>query len=387
VGLNGPDLTLFSLADDMTDLIRKTPLNALHREAGARMVDFAGWEMPVHYGSQVEEHHAVRRDAGMFDVSHMRVLDIHGASARAWLQKMLANDVARLSSPGRALYSCMLDAGGGVIDDLIVYRMPDGGYRMVVNAGTADGDIRWLKQNIDPGVVLDVREDLAILAVQGPRARERCWEARPAWRVATEGLKPFHAVCIGGDMVARTGYTGEDGFEIIIPATCIGPLWTDLRASGVKPAGLGARDTLRLEAGMNLYGQDMDSSVTPLECGLAWTVSGAGERAFIGSDALVVAPGSLQVGAILIDRGVMRSHQTLRTKHGMGVVTSGGFSPTMNQSIALCRVPAGVLPGDDIEVEVRGHWLRAKAVKPPFVRNGRILIEGVTRAGGAGSQS
>lgn len=368
--------TPFRFLDDDIVNLRTTALHALHRAAGARMVDFAGWDMPVHYGSQIEEHHAVRRAAGMFDVSHMRVVDVCGKGAENGLRRLLANDVARLEVIGKALYTCMLDDDAGIIDDLIVYRMTTDDFRLVVNAGTAESDVAWMRDRMDADVSLAPRRDLAMIAVQGPRARALCWEARPRWKAATEVLGAFHATMADGAMIARTGYTGEDGYEIMLPSVEAGALWTDLAGAGVRPAGLGARDTLRLEAGMNLYGQDMDRSVTPMECGLAWTVSGAGTRPFTGSDALRSPARWTQVGAILRDRGVMRSHQQIRTAHGDGVVTSGGFSPTLERSIALCRVPATVRPGEDIEVEVRGRWLGARTVKPPFVRRGRILIEG-----------
>ena len=362
--------------------LRTTALNAWHHTAGARMVDFSGWDMPVHYGSQIAEHHSVRRNAGMFDVSHMRVVDVAGSGACTWLQHLLANDVGRLDVTGKALYSCMLDDDGGVIDDLIVYRMPSGQYRLIVNAATAEGDVAWMRQHLDPDISLEPRAELAMIAVQGPHARDLFHEARPSWKAVSQGLGTFHSAIVGDVMIARTGYTGEDGYEIILPAAQVEALWTDLLRAGVRPAGLGARDTLRLEAGMNLYGQDMDRSVTPVECGLAWTVAGAGVREFNGSRALRASAGWSQVGAILRAPGVMRSRQRIRTAHGEGVTTSGGFSPTLERSIALCRVPTETRPGDDIEVEVRGKWLAARAVKPPFVRRGRILIEGYERPGG-----
>src|SRR5205085_2977291 len=241
------------------DLLKTTPLNALHRAAGARMVDFGGWDMPVNYGSQIEEHHAVRRDTGLFDVSHMQVVDLEGAGAREFLRHALANDVAKLKTPGRALYSCMLTESGGVVDDLIAYFFREDWFRLVVNAGTAAKDIAWLEQLRDrlaPGLKITPRRELAIVAVQGPRARERLWEAYPQLRATTEPLAPFHAALAGQWMVARTGYTGEDGFEVVLPASEVASFWEKLVSGGARPAGLGARDTLRLEAGMNLYGQD-----------------------------------------------------------------------------------------------------------------------------------
>src|SRR5689334_9064258 len=263
--------------------LQRTPLNEAHRALGARLVDFGGWEMPLHYGSQIEEHHHVRRDAGMFDVSHMLCIDVTGSGANAFLRTLLANDVARLTVRGKALYSCMLDESGGILDDLIVYRFEDDRFRMVVNAGTAQKDLQWILQQLAgvPGVKVRSRRDLAIVAVQGPAAKERFWRARPSLRTPTEPLQPFHAALISGTddtTVAATGYTGESGFEVMLPGVQAGALWRDLLASGVAPCGLGARDTLRLEAGMNLYGQDMDESVTPCECGLAWTVDLRADR-------------------------------------------------------------------------------------------------------------
>ena len=363
----------------MSSELRKTPLHPAHLEAGAKLVEFAGWEMPLHYGSQVGEHHQVRRDAGMFDVSHMLAVDICGADVRGFLRRLLANDVAKLVQPGEALYSCMLNHEGGVLDDLIVYFLAEDWFRVVVNAGTADKDVVWIDaQRAGAASRLEVsaRRDLAIVAVQGPQARRKVWRALPQTRGASEPLAHFQAAAIGDMLVARTGYTGEDGFEIMLPAGRAVHLWNALKAQEVAPAGLGARDTLRLEAGMPLYGQDMDETVTPLESGLSWTVDLKTERDFIGRAALLAKPAVRQLlGLVLLDRGVMRSHQKVRCGGGAGAITSGGFSPTLHQSIALARVPQGIAAGDIVEVEVRGKWLRARTVKPPFVRNGKILVK------------
>ncbi|MEP6657617.1 MAG: glycine cleavage system aminomethyltransferase GcvT [Betaproteobacteria bacterium] len=358
---------------------KQTPLNGVHRAANARMVDFGGWDMPVHYGSQIEEHHAVRRDAGMFDVSHMRVLDLHGDGARAFLRHALANNVDKLKEPGKALYSCLLRADGGVIDDLIGYRLGDDWFRLVVNAGTAENDVAWLRALLAahaPGLRLDVRDDLAMIALQGPAARGKLWEVLPDTRAATEPLKPFTGAAVDDLFIARTGYTGEDGFEIMMPAARAVGLWSALAAAGVRRCGLGARDTLRLEAGMNLYGQDMDQTVSPLESGLAWTVDLASERDFVGKAALAEHPPQRhQVGLVLVDQGgVLRAHQALHTSHGPGEITSGSFSPTLGRSIALARVPGAVRPGETVEVAVREKRLAARVVKPPFVRHGKVLI-------------
>jgi aminomethyltransferase len=371
----------------MTEL-KRTPLNATHRALNARMVDFGGWDMPVNYGSQIEEHKAVRTDAGMFDVSHMCAVDLSGPRTREFLAYALANNVGKLQTAGRALYSCLLNPEGGVIDDLIVYFFDETNFRIVVNAATADKDIAWFNQlNADRGfgVTITPRRDLAIVAVQGPQAREKVWQTVPAARTATEALKPFNAARVNatpfGDLtVARTGYTGEDGFEIIAPAVHVEALWQALQAQGVRPAGLGARDTLRLEAGMNLYGQDMDDGVSPLDAGLAWTVDLSAPRDFVGRAALE-AKGSQQafVGLILQKEngkaaGVLRAHQRVDTPHGAGEITSGTFSPTMQESIAFARVPKGVQPGDVVHVHIRDRAFPASVVKLPFVRNGKVLV-------------
>jgi len=360
-------------------LLKKTPLNEAHRAAGARMVDFGGWDMPVHYGSQLEEHHAVRRDAGLFDVSHMQVVDVAGPDARAFLRRALANNVDKLKVPGKALYSCLLAEDGGVVDDLIAYFFRDDTFRIVVNAGTAEKDLAWLqalKERWASAVTLTPRRDLAIIAVQGPRAREKFWTAFPETRETTEVLKPFNAARAGDMMVARTGYTGEDGFEIVLPAARAVEAWGNLVAAGARPCGLGARDTLRLEAGMNLYGQDMDETVSPLDAGLAWTVDLKTDRAFVGRPSLEKEGKSHEfLGLVLTDKGgVLRGHQKVTASGGEGEITSGTFSPTLSQSIALARLPKGTKPGDTVHVQVRDKALAARVVKPPFVRNGQPLV-------------
>jgi aminomethyltransferase len=368
--------------------LKATPLNSAHRAAGAKMVDFGGWDMPVNYGSQIEEHHAVRTDAGMFDVSHMCVVDLEGANVRAFLRGLLANNVDKLQVPGKALYSCMLNPQGGVIDDLIVYFFSENWFRLVVNAGTAEKDVAWIRQQNDAtnsGLTITQRRDgdnaIALIAVQGPNARAKVWQVLPTTQAPSEALKPFNAVIVkdtafGEVMVARTGYTGEDGFEIAFPATQAEALWNALAAAGVKPAGLGARDTLRLEAGMNLYGQDMDDNVSPLDAGLAWTVDLVSERDFIGKAALVANGQKANfVGLILREKGgILRSHQKVVSAAGnVGEITSGTFSPSMQQAIALARVPLDVNIGDTVHVEIRDKKLAASVVKLPFVRNGKVL--------------
>ena len=359
---------------------KRTPLFELHQADGARIVDFGGWDMPVDYGSQIEEHHAVRKDAGMFDVSHMCAVDLRGAGARPLLLRLLANDVSRLTAPGKALYSCMLRPDGGVIDDLIAYYLDEKWFRLVVNAGTADKDLAWIKEHAKQiGVAVVPRRDLAMVAVQGPKAREKAAALLPTeCRAPAAALGAFFATPGDEWFVGRTGYTGEDGYEIMLPSELAGDLWNSLKAAGVRPCGLGARDTLRLEAGMNLYGNDMDESVSPLESGLAWTVVLEGARDFIGKAALeaqrAAGPKRKLVGLLLLERGVLRSHQKVFAGGaGEGEMTSGTFSPTLERSIGFARVPAGA-PAQ-VEVDIRGKRLPARIVKPPFVRNGRALIE------------
>ncbi|HXR89421.1 MAG TPA: glycine cleavage system aminomethyltransferase GcvT [Steroidobacteraceae bacterium] len=369
---------------------RKTPLFALHQELGARVVDFGGWDMPVQYSSQIAEHHAVRRDSGVFDVSHMCVLDLTGARVRPFLRKLLANDVGKLTQPGKALYTCMLNEAGGVIDDLIVYHLSESFFRTVVNAGTRDKDIQWIRdqaREFDRGAsAIEVRErtDLAMLAVQGPNARTKVAQLLShSGAAAALALQTF----CGSDIdrgtqspwfIARTGYTGEDGFEVMLACGEAQDAWPSLNRLGVLSCGLGARDTLRLEAGMNLYGNDMDESTHPFESGLAWTVAmQPGERDFIGRRALerirAAGVGARQVGLVLEDRGILRSHQKVLVPGvGEGQITSGTYSPTLERSIALARVPAA--SPARVQVDVRGKLLDARVVKPPFVRFGRSLL-------------
>ncbi|WP_058833931.1 glycine cleavage system aminomethyltransferase GcvT [Luteimonas abyssi] len=366
-------------------MTRKTILNDTHRAQGARMVDFGGWDMPLNYGSQIEEHHQVRRDAGMFDVSHMTVVDLRGERVRPFLRTLVANSVDKLKKPGKAFYTCMLDENGGVIDDLIVYFMEDRWFRLVVNAATRDKDLAWIVRQAEPfAVEVEERPELAMIAVQGPNARERVValvDAEDRDRVA--GLARFSAAqARGADgaalFVARTGYTGEDGFEVVLPASDAVAFWTALAAAGVHPAGLGARDTLRLEAGMALYGQDMDETVTPYEAALGWTVALDADRAFIGRERLErqQAAGDARqlIGLVMDDKGVLRHGQKVTTPHGEGEILSGTFSPTLGKSIAFARVPAGELaPGGDagVQVDIRGKAVPVRVVKFPFVREGQ----------------
>jgi aminomethyltransferase len=380
---------------------RRTPLFQLHQELGARIVDFGGWDMPVQYGSQIGEHHAVRRAAGVFDVSHMCVVDLHGARTRAFLRTLVANDVGKLKVPGKALYGCLLKESGGVLDDLIVYFLAEDVFRLVVNAGTRDKDLEWIRAHArEFDVQVTERTDLAMLAVQGPEARAKAVKLlSAAGAAAALALGKFSGAQIDGWFIARTGYTGEDGFELMLPTSAAVRIWRELNSLGVASCGLGARDTLRLEAGMNLYGNDMDETTHPFESGLAWTVAmEPRDRRFIGRPALesVLAdsasgrvPQRRLVGLVLEDRGVLRSHQKVvvpgpatgsssgpagvsGTEAGVGEITSGTFSPTLECSIALARIPAGAAA--QVQVDIRGKLLNARVVKPPFVRFGKPML-------------
>jgi aminomethyltransferase len=366
-------------------MTRKTILNDAHRALGAKMVDFGGWDMPLHYGSQVEEHHLVRHEAGMFDVSHMTVVDLHGPRVRAFLRRLVANSVDKLQKPGKALYTCMLNAQGGVIDDLIVYYLAEDFFRLVVNAATRDKDLAWIGDQAQAfGVTVTERSDFGMVAVQGPTARERVLGlldddgARVAGKLGKFAAAQVKAKAGSTLFIARTGYTGEDGFEIVVPEADAVALWDALLAAGVKPAGLGARDTLRLEAGMNLYGQDMDEAVTPYEAGLAWTVAldalaDGKPRDFIGRDVLEAqkaggVPRQL-IGLVMDDKGVLRHGQRVLTANGEGEVLSGTFSPTLGKAIAFARVPAG--DTGEVRVDIRGKEVPVRVVKFPFVRDGK----------------
>ncbi|MEJ2577091.1 MAG: glycine cleavage system aminomethyltransferase GcvT, partial [Gammaproteobacteria bacterium] len=346
-----------------------------------KLVDFAGWDMPIHYGSQIEEHHAVRRSAGMFDVSHMTVVDLQGAAVRMLLRRLLANNVDKLRDPGKALYSCMLSEAGTVLDDLIVYCLSEDEFRLVVNSATREKDLDWIARQAEPYAVQVVElPELAMIAVQGPEARDRVLGLlADTDRATAAALALFYGARLGDWFIARTGYTGEDGFEIMVPAPAAPALWEDLAAAGMRPCGLGSRDTLRLEAGMNLYGSDMDETVSPLVSGLGWTVAWQPpERDFIGRAALererASGPRQKLVGLVLEERGVLRNHQRVLVEGAdEGEITSGSFSPTLGRSIALARLPVGA--GERCEVEVRGKRLPARVVKPPFVRHGEVQVK------------
>ena len=360
-------------------MTHKTILNDTHRALGAKMVDFGGWDMPIHYGSQIEEHHAVRRDAGMFDVSHMTVVDLHGARCREFLRHLLANNIDKLKVTGKALYSCMLNEQGCVIDDLIVYFLGEDFFRVVVNASTRDKDLAWInRQAAAFSVQVKERPEFAMIAVQGPHARDKVLGLlSPATRENAAKIGKFVAAQGDGLFIARTGYTGEDGFEIIVPEAQAVDLWNRLRDAGVAPAGLGARDTLRLEAGMNLYGQDMDETMTPWEANLGWTVSLDAGRDFIGRAALEAQKAKgvprEMIGLVMDDKGVLRHGQRVVTPGGDGEILSGSFSPTLACAIAFARVPSG--ERDGLQVDIRGRLVPVRAVKYPFVRDGRSQLD------------
>nr|WP_317198525.1 glycine cleavage system aminomethyltransferase GcvT [uncultured Psychrobacter sp.] len=377
-----------------TQAPQRTPLYQSHVDSDGKLVDFSGWELPIHYGSQIEEHEAVRTDAGMFDVSHMVIVDIKGVDSKAWLQKLLANDVDKLKTVGKALYSPMLNEDGGIIDDLIVYLMTEdeSEYRIVSNAATRDKDMAQFNTvATDFDITITERTELAMLAVQGPNAVAKLAEAKPSWSETLAGLKPF----VGADLtdiegtdwfVARTGYTGEDGVEVIMHGDDAPAFFELLKQHGIKPAGLGARDTLRMEAGMNLYGHDMDETISPYESNMGWTLALKDERDFVGRSAMVSKrkqskddnTAMKQVGLLLTTRGVLREGMSVTINQGTsgeqtGVITSGTFSPSLKHSIAIARVPASITDEDTVQVDLRGKgkFVDVRVLKLPFVRNGK----------------
>jgi aminomethyltransferase len=355
-------------------MLKRTPFTVKHQQLGAKLVDFAGWEMPLYYGSQIEEHNCVRNAAGVFDVSHMNIVDVEGAGTRDYLRYLFANDVDKLKDYGAALYSCMLNERGGVVDDLIVYKISPQYFRVVVNAATHDKDITWLKQHAaNFAVELRERTDFAMLAVQGPLAREKMQQVfTQEQKQATANLRVFYGVEVDGWWIARTGYTGEDGYEIMLPKEAAADFWDKIVAAKIHPCGLVSRDSLRLEAGMSLYGSELNEDITPLESNIAWTVAlGDPKRNFIGRPALEKQKrdGIKRniVGLILEGKGVLRTHEKVIVPGiGEGETTSGGFSPTLGVGIALARIPVGAQ--DKCFVVVRDKQLSARIIKPPFVK-------------------
>jgi len=365
----------------------KTVLNDTHRALGARMVDFGGWDMPINYGSQIEEHHAVRRDAGMFDVSHMTVIDLHGPRTREFLRHLLANSVDKLKVSGKALYSCMLNERGGVIDDLIVYFFDDAHYRLVVNAATRDKDLAWIEAQAKAfDVTVKERPEFAMIAVQGPNARGKVIALlHEGDRPRIEKLGKFAAAAAQGPhgmplFVARTGYTGEDGFELFCDPADAVPLWHAVQEAGepfgITPAGLGSRDTLRLEAGMPLYGNELDRETNPYEAGMGRLVK-LEKGAFAGSAALARirehGPRRRLVGLVMRETAIPRhGYPVLVDGLEAGTVTSGTASPTLGEKIAMAYLPAEAAAiGAEVQVVVRERPYRAEQVKLPFYKRPR----------------
>ena len=364
----------------MSKNLKRTSIYQEHQKAGAQLVDFSGWHMPLHYGSQIQEHHHVRQYAGIFDVSHMGVLDIQGEDATLFLRYLLANDVAKLKTPGRALYSCMLNENGGVIDDLIVYYLAENTYRIIVNAARCEVDLNWLQTHAENfALTLIWREDLCILAVQGPAAIDAVIEVLGEKWQPLKTLKAFNTLTQDHVQAARTGYTGEDGVELILPEATAIEFWQAALAVGVKPCGLGARDTLRLEAGLSLYGADLDEGTSPLIANLAWTVSFKDEtRNFIGRAALLKErqDGVQQqlYGLVMQEKGVLRNQQAVYfDEQVVGTITSGSFSPTLGHAIAFARLP--VTESKQAYIERRGQKIPVKIVQLPFVRFGEKVFE------------
>lgn len=362
-------------------MVKQTKLHSEHVSSGGLMVDFAGWHMPLHYGSQIKEHEAVRNNCGMFDVSHMTVVDITGDDAKTFARFVLANNIDKLKSNDKAFYGCMLDSNGGIIDDLITYYLSDEHIRIVVNAATTEKDLNWFnKQAASFSVEVEKREDLNIVAVQGPDAIAVLLKVYPALDDTISNLAPFSCSFVKDSrfndwFIARTGYTGEDGVEVILPDRDVVEFWQSLNKNDVPPIGLGARDTLRLEAGLNLYGQDMDENFNPYNSNLGWTVAMKPEdRNFIGRDALTkIDKNSIDkmIGLVLEDKGVIRPGQKVFVNdEEVGVVTSGGYSPTTKKSIALARVVQPVQ--ESYLVQIRNKKLNSKVVKPPFVKHGKV---------------
>jgi len=363
-------------------MTNKTVLHAKHIEAGAKMVDFYGWEMPINYGSQIEEHHAVRQDAGMFDVSHMTIVDIQGIDAKAYLRRLVINDVAKLEVAGKALYTGMCNEAGGVIDDLIIYFFSDTDYRLIVNSATREKDLAWMNKQAEGfEITITERPEFGMIAVQGPHAKAKVATLLTAEQTqAVDGMKPFFGVQVGNLFIATTGYTGENGYEIVVPQDQAADLWQQLLDAGVKPCGLGARDTLRLEAGMNLYGLDMDETVSPLAANMAWTISWEPtDRNFNGREVIAAQREAGDqpklVGLVMTEKGVLRSGLKVITDAGEGTITSGTFSPTLQHTIAMARVPRSVKIGDVVEVEMRKKLVKVTVVKPSFVRNGKSQLD------------
>ncbi|HBL30000.1 MAG TPA: glycine cleavage system aminomethyltransferase GcvT [Acidobacteria bacterium] len=359
-----------------SDNLERTPLYACHVELGARLVDFAGWEMPVQYTGVIEEHRAVRTAAGLFDVSHMGEVRVRGAGAEAFLQRLTPNDVAKLV-PGRAHYSGLLTEEGTYVDDLLVYRLAADDFLVVVNASNAPRDFAWIAERAGGEVeVTDECDRWALIALQGPKALEILEPLAPG--ASALRYYGFRQGTVDGRpaLISRTGYTGEDGFELYVDPEHAVALWRRLVDAGAAPAGLGARDTLRLEAAMALYGHEIDEKTTPWEAGLDWVVK-LDKGDFSGRAALVAqkeagAPRRL-VGFEVEGRGIARQgHTVLAGGTAVGVVTSGTWSPTFEKALGLAYVPPALAaPGTALTLDVRGKALAARVVPTPFYRRAK----------------
>ena len=361
---------------------RTTPLHDRHVALGARLVPFAGWAMPIEYSGITEEHLAVRSRAGLFDVSHMGEIEVAGRDALSALQRLTSNDVARLGV-GRAQYSGLMTPDGTFVDDLLVYRLASDHFMLVVNASNTAKDHRWIAEETKHAgdvVAFDASSRYALLALQGPAAREIL---QPLTGVELDALR-YYAFATGEiagvrGTISRTGYTGEDGYEIFVPPAQAARVWDAVLAAGkgvdLKPAGLGARDTLRLEAAMRLYGNDIDDTTTPLEAGLEWIVSWT-KGDFVGRTALErqKAAGLARhlVGFEVVDRAIARhGHEVLVGGQPIGVVTSGTQTPYLKKAIGMAYVPAALPADAELEIDVRGRRARARQVPLPFYKRSR----------------
>ena len=345
------------------------------------MIDFHGWDMPINYGSQLSEHEQVRNSCGIFDVSHMTILDFEGKDVKEFLRKLLANDINALNEDFDGLYSALLNESGGILDDLIAYKL-ESGYRLVFNCATRESDISWIVSQVgDMNVSFSERLDLSMIAMQGPDVFEvlsRCFSAETSNELKKK--RPFQGLMENGTLVTTTGYTGEKGVEIMIDNEKANSLWQKAIQSGARPVGLAARDTLRLEAGMNLYGFEMDKMISPLECNMAWTVSLKDkERSFIGKEAFELKKKNgdhdLLKGLLFEDRCIVRSNQEIffdEKKTKEGIVTSGTYSPTLKKSIALARIVHS--DKETCLAEVRGKIFTAAIGQPRFIKEGKVVF-------------
>jgi len=353
--------------------MNKTTLHESHIELGAKMVNFSNWEMPISYTSLIEEHNAVRNTAGIFDVSHMAVFDFMGGDQIAFFEKIFANDIKKISLENKAIYGALLNEEGGILDDLIIYHA-NSKFRLVSNCSTREQNRDWYKKHaVEFGVEVIERSDIGILAIQGPDALNKILAISEIDH-QVNNLQSFGCIFDGEKLFARTGYTGEDGLELIVPNSDIKSLWNKALELDCTPIGLGARDTLRLEAGLNLYGNDMTVDNHPYESNLGWTIDMNDEnRQFIGKDALLSINQSESkkiVGIILRDKGVLRTGYEITHGQGNGIVLSGSYSPTLQSSIGLARVDRGYQ--ENGKVMIRNKELNIDFVSPRFLRQGKI---------------